>query len=335
MRRKIPVPNTSNGATAGYGHAGYGSPVGGVGNGAAGGAGAGGYSSHGGYGGAAGGAAGAGGGYGYGSSGGGGGGSSYSGYGSSTGGGFGVGMGEAYGGESSSYDSRSSLKGKKKRSGATSLPVSLALLMDKFVIAVVVALLLFGMTMHYRSQYKLILSKFHVQSIVEAVKSYERLEQDKKRFQREAMSGKETDRNLKNTIRELEKTNRELRKQQDELKVRYEASGGMGVEESEKLKAREGAWRKQVQLLQNATQRESKRAVIERYVANDVSSFVPSSSVAHSSQIPMLLLLAFLLICFPPPADSVRGLIMCSSRLRFPRILVISKRAPSKWNSHH
>jgi hypothetical protein len=77
-----------------------------------------------------------------------------------------------------------------------------------------VALLLFGMTMHYRSQYKLILSKFHVQSIVEAVKSYERLEQDKKRFQREAMSGKETDRNLKNTIRELEKTNRELRKRQ-------------------------------------------------------------------------------------------------------------------------
>lgn len=269
MRRKIPLPSTNGAAAGGYGHAGYGTPVGGgAGNGA------GGYSSQGGgYGGGGGAPGGAGaGGYAYGSSGGGGGGgggSHYSGYGSSTGGGggFGVGMGEAYG--ESSYggaaDSRSSLKGKKKRPGSSS-PVSLALLMDKFVIALIVALLSLGMTMYYRSQYKLVLNKFHVQSISEAVKSYERLEQEKKRFQREAISGKETDRNLKNTIRELEKTNRELRKQQDELKVRYEASGGMGVEESEKLKAREGAWKKQVQLLQNATQRESKRAVMERYV---------------------------------------------------------------------
>jgi hypothetical protein len=100
----------------------------------------------------------------------------------------------------------------------------------------------------------------------------------------------------------------------------------MGVEESEKLKAREGAWRKQVQLLQNATQSESKRAVIERYVANDVSLlrslFFSCTFLTNPG---MLLLLAFLLICFASCQIRSWASSCVSSRLRFQLILVHSE----------
>ena len=266
IRRKNALPST-NGATSatgsGYGQVGYGTPSG-VG-------GTSGYGSHVGYGNVAPQP----GGYVYGNAAATGGTSGvaaaaprYSGYGSSStggsaGGGFGVGMGEASYGESPyGSDDRTSLKGKKKKS--LSSPISLKVLTEnKIVIASLVAFLMFGMALYYRSQYKLILKKLHVQTIVEAVKSYEKLELDKKKYQKEALSSKESDRSLKNSIRELEKTNRELRKQQDELKVMNEATS-MEMEKSEKFKTRDAAWRKQVYLLQNATQRASRFAVLER-----------------------------------------------------------------------
>lgn len=271
IRRKTAHPST-NGAAPGsgsaYGQAGYGTPAAGLG-----------YGSHVGYGAAAPQV----GGYGYGnastSANGAGAAAAaaavprYSGYGtSSTGGnsgagagaGFGVGMGEASFGESPyGSDDRTSLKGKKRKSSLSS-PISLKALMDKAVMASFVAFLMLGMAMYYRSQYKTILKKLHVQTIVEAVKSYEKLELDKKRFQKEALSGKESDRSLKNSIRELEKTNRELRKQQDEMKAKYETFGGLEINKNDKLIKRDEAWKKQVYHLQNATQRESRRAVLER-----------------------------------------------------------------------
>jgi hypothetical protein len=271
IRRKPTIPGANGAANgSGYGQVGYGTPSGNVGTG--------GYGSHGGYGNGSDPQAG---GYAYGnghshspavgvaSAGPGSAAPRYTGYGtsvtrSSSGGGFGVGMGEASYGESPfSSDDRSSLKGKKKKKSFSST-ISLKLLKDKVVIASLAAFFMFGLTIYYRSQYHHILKKLHVQTMMEAVKSYEKLELEKKKFQKEAMSAKENDRNMKNSIRELEQTNRELRKQQDELKIKYETAGGMEVQKSEKLKGRDDAWRNQVYLLQNATQRESKRAVLER-----------------------------------------------------------------------
>lgn len=279
MIRRKPTHPSANGAApgSGYGQVGYGAPSGNVGPGV--------YGSHGGYGNGADPQAG---GYGYGNA------HShtpavghsaatagpssaaprYTGYGTSVtstssggGGGFGVGMGgeASYGESPYASDDRSSFKGKKKKKSSFSSTISLKLLKDKVVIASLVAFFMFGLTMYYRSQYHLILKKLHVQTMVEAVKSYEKLELEKKKFQKEAISAKENDRNMKNSIRELEKVNRELRKQQDELKVKYETVGGIEVQKNEKLKGRDDAWRNQVYLLQNATQRESKRAVLERF----------------------------------------------------------------------
>lgn len=217
-----------------------------------------------GYGGAGGGGDSSSGGYSSGNSNGGSGG--YSGYGGNTGGGgFGVGSGAAaYSDSPYGSTNRSSMtKGKKnKKSGAAFSP--LAMLLDKFVLALLLAIVFMATTLYYRSRHQVVLEKFHVTSIMDAVQSYERLEKDKKRFQKEAGSNTDQQRNFKNTIRDLEKQNRELRKASEDVKMKYEASGGLGVEESEKLKAREQAWKKQVQLLQNATSRESKRAVTER-----------------------------------------------------------------------
>jgi cobalamin biosynthesis Mg chelatase CobN len=190
----------------------------------------------------------------------------YTGYGSSTGSNFGVGSGAAYP-DSSHYTSTGrssfSIKGKKRRDPSPS--ISLGFLFNRFVIVCVVAAILLIATIYYRSQYTTILNKFHTQSIVDAVKNYEKLEREKQRYQQESKTGQDQQRSLKNTIRELEKQNRELRKERDELQMKFdEEEDGIGAEEADKLKEREEAWRNQVYVLQNATARESKRAVLER-----------------------------------------------------------------------
>jgi len=237
----------------------YGGGGGGYGGGGGNSQGGGGYSNSGGN---------SGGGYsGYGSSGSNNGGSNSSGGGSGSGG-FGVGSGAAGGYGDSPYgasSNRSSIKGKKNKKRGYSSSFSLSFLWDKFILLIFLAIALGATTLYYRSRHNAILDKFHVQSIMDAVKSYDKMEKDKKRFQKEAASGTDQHRQFKNTIRDLEKQNRELKKAAQDVKVKYEASGGMGLEESEKLKAREVGWRKQVQLLQNATSRESKRAVTERF----------------------------------------------------------------------
>ena len=320
MRRKAPTLPNNNGASSGYDQ--YGASSGGAGAGA-------GYSQGGqGYGTSSQQGGPPGGGYSYGNTntnqntGGGGGsssggGSSYSGYGNSSGGGgFGVGMGEAYGGE---YGTSS--KGKKKK---TANHISFRFLMDKFIITVLLALLFLGATIFYRSQYKIILEKFHVQSIMDAVKSYDKLEVEKKRYQKESLSYKESDRQLKNSMRDLEKTNRDLKKQQEELKLKFDV-GGMGLEESEKLKAREEAWKKQVQLLQNATQRESKRAVMERYVIY-IYIYISSCIFVVCTRTPHILT--------PPILALAQVLITYYSRSQFPTHKTSHKWARSKSNSH-
>ena len=75
----------------------------------------------------------------------------------------------------------------------------------------------------------------------------------------------------KKKLEKAEEENRQLRKEKDELRVKFEGSINPQIhqkkqEEIDRMQAREVAMMKQIELLQNATARESKRAVIERYV---------------------------------------------------------------------
>ena len=69
-------------------------------------------------------------------------------------------------------------------------------------------------------------------------------------------------RQFQQQINDLERSNRFLQKESDELRVKHE--GPDKVEELARLQLREEAYQDQVDLLQKATRKESKRAVIER-----------------------------------------------------------------------
>jgi len=104
-----------------------------------------------------------------------------------------------------------------------------------------------------------------------------------------------------------ERQSRELQKQVDELKMKHE---GPEVEE-EKLRAekREDAWMQQVQLLQQATSRESRRAATEKYLQHKdlLWSFAPLFWEFINSH-------SWLSFCLVLTSDSVRVLTMCKSR---------------------
>ena len=62
---------------------------------------------------------------------------------------------------------------------------------------------------------------------------------------------------------DLEKENRQLQKERDELRIKYE--GPDKKEEEARLLMREKAFQEQVFMLQEATRKESRRTVLERY----------------------------------------------------------------------
>jgi hypothetical protein len=182
-------------------------------------------------------------------------GGSYGGYSSSN---YGVSSGGAY--DTYPPPTASPRHGVPKKKGKS---YSIAdLLTDKFVWAALVAFLFMGTTLYYRGQSSSILSKLEAKSIDQAIGSFEKIEREKTRLEKEALSTNDAQRKFKDTIRNLEMENRELRKSKDELRIKYETDAGGGkinTEDETKLKAREEAWRKQVYVLQNATSRESAR----------------------------------------------------------------------------
>ena len=197
----------------------------------------------------------------------------YTGYGTSsstTGFGVGMGGGEIYSSSSTTSNDRMSLKGKKKKQARFNnslVTLSRSLFRpDKFFFACLFSVMFLLLALYYRSHYRQVLVQFKVSSMADAKRSWEKLEMDQRKLQREVLMAKEGDKQLKQSIRELEKTNRELRKQQDEYKVQLDQKqvGLANPEQAKRCEAREEAWAKQVYLLQNATQRESKRAVLER-----------------------------------------------------------------------
>mmetsp|Transcript_19731 Transcript_19731/g.22567 ORF Transcript_19731/g.22567 Transcript_19731/m.22567 type:complete len:504 (-) Transcript_19731:167-1678(-) len=222
---------------------------------------------------------------------------SYSGYGSAgQTSGFGIGVGNAdtssspYSAKSANRMTMGGVKSKSgggggglgsgyssKRRGSSSFPFDM-----KLIVSVAFAIIM-GITAYtYRSSYNSILTKFHSQTVMDAVKNYEKLESEKKRYENEARNNRSQQTTLKTSIRDLERQNRDKQKQLEDLRTKMndakvnnqrseeqrDNDQGKAVqlkEENDYMTKREKAWRDQVWLLQNATQREAWRTVVERF----------------------------------------------------------------------
>jgi hypothetical protein len=203
------------------------------------------------------------------SHGGGGGGTGYGGYDS---GGYysgGGGSSSAYGGYSGAqasnvgYPSTSSVKPQHSKRNKEESPVL------KYIL-ILVCLSFFGTTLHYRGKYVGTLSKLNVKSMDEAVRIVANVKLDKERWKRDSQQKRIDQGEYKKRLDKLEEKNRKLQKEKDELFVKYETQpppqkDDKALVDLKKLASRGNTMMKQIELLQNVTQRESKRAVLDRF----------------------------------------------------------------------
>ena len=158
-----------------------------------------------------------------------------------------------------------------KRSSSRSMP-SIGSLMGTgsplMLLCIIMALwsvAVMGLWMNVRGKYNSILTEFNVPNSDALMDLYKRLQTDLSTAQHEMdRSIRDTQVKLNGRQQELERENRLLQKERDELRVKYE--GPDKEEEESRLQLREVAFQHQVELLQEATRKESKRNVLERYV---------------------------------------------------------------------
>jgi len=121
-----------------------------------------------------------------------------------------------------------------------------------------------GLWMNARGKYNSILGAFNAPDSDQLMNLYKNLQQDLARAQREKdRTVRETERKLKSRQAELERENRLLQKERDELRVKHE--GPDKEEEESRMLLRDEAFRNQLELLQEATRKESRRNVVERF----------------------------------------------------------------------
>ena len=130
--------------------------------------------------------------------------------------------------------------------------------------------------LYYRNVHSTILKTFHISSSDQLIKIIDKANRESKRWKMESDHFSETVVQQRKETQQIEKITKDLRKEQDELRMEYEIQNDddndnnnnnakqLTPEEMEKLKQREQAWKKQVFLLQNSTQRESKREATEQ-----------------------------------------------------------------------
>lgn len=138
---------------------------------------------------------------------------------------------------------------------------------DPVVLLACATALFFLLTMHYRGKLNWLLretGETSHKSVLSLIGDLKKLNQ---KFERENQALKNTQAQRQKRMEQdqdrLKKENRQLQKERDELRVKYEGNPEKQIEEA-RLRAREDAWKKQVQLLQQATSRESRRAVLEK-----------------------------------------------------------------------
>jgi len=142
--------------------------------------------------------------------------------------------------------------------GGSNFLVLVCMLMGLWSIAMM------GMWMNVRGKYNSVLAEFKVPNANALMDHYRNLQADLADAQSEKdRSVKLNERKHAGRQQELERENRLLQKERDELRVKYE--GPDKEEEESRLQLREEAFQNQVELLQEATRKESKRNVLERF----------------------------------------------------------------------
>jgi hypothetical protein len=159
-------------------------------------------------------------------------------------------------------------KPRKRHGGPAGVPEALQPVVDwctsqpVAALAVIVAILsLWGMQ-SYRSDYNKILKAFSVTSTAAVLAKQSQWQSDEARWRASEMKSQGTERVSQAKLTALQAEKTALQKERDELRIKYESPAF----KQEQLKAvgRETAWKRQVQLLQQSTSREARRAVTEK-----------------------------------------------------------------------
>jgi hypothetical protein len=150
------------------------------------------------------------------------------------------------------------------------------------------SILMMGFWMNVRVKYNSILKEFNAPNADSIVDLYKNLQSDlADAQQKKDKSVRENDRKKAVMQRDLERETRRLQKERDELRVKYE--GPDKEEEESRLQLREEAFQNQVALLQEATRKESKRNVLERYVERiqliGINPIIGSGNGVNSTQL--------------------------------------------------
>lgn len=156
---------------------------------------------------------------------------------------------------------------KSKRKSSSAMPVDNPVLVVILILLGLWSVAMLGLWMNVRGKYNSILTEFNVPNSNALMDLYKTLQSDLADIQRKKdREIRQNDKKFAGRESELQRQNKLLQKERDELLVKYE--GPDKEEASERLQLREEAFQNQVELLQEATRKESKRNVLERYVGN-------------------------------------------------------------------
>lgn len=158
---------------------------------------------------------------------------------------YGGGYSSGYPQNGGGYDVYSQPKEPPRRSQAESSFMSL--LKNKLLWTLLLCFILFCLTLYHHKQHKTVLTKLKVSSVDEAERLFQDTERERSKWKKDSHVNMHAQEEYKKTIGGLSDENRKLK------------------EESKVSSKREEAMRYQIELLQNATSRESKRAVVEKF----------------------------------------------------------------------
>jgi hypothetical protein len=191
------------------------------------------------------------------------------------GGGVGYGGGDSgpgYGGYSSSTAGNGSTYGNgreksrspRNRQGSFALDGVRNTLRNPGLYGYLLAFFFFICMLSYRSGQNQLLNLLDSKKFKDALVEIKAAKRQKENLQNQLNNARETQKVMAKKQVEADGNNRKLQREMDELKTKHE--GPERATEQLKVKTREEAWKNQVQLLQQATSRESRRAATEKYV---------------------------------------------------------------------
>jgi hypothetical protein len=172
------------------------------------------------------------------------------------------------GNNSSSGSFREGKQRSPRRNGSFAFDTISSKLKNPAVWGYVLAAIFFWGMMSYRSGQNQLVALLDSRNFKNALVQIRANKQQRESLLSQLTSARDTQRVMLTNKSEQETAKRKLQKEIDELKQKHE--GPEREMEKIKIKTREEAWKTQVQLLQQATSRESRRAATEKYVANRV-----------------------------------------------------------------